>query len=220
MPELSVGGVLITLDLSMTIIILCSPVSCSDKQRNGRSMNMHRSNKYLGMTAKRFHTLNPRHHECWSTNRDTHLEVQRWEEWAQAVPNPGIWIRTGVKNPERCKHIMSMHTVLLRAENPWHNLYTALAQVQYYTEYYLRKHWFPRLEIEILIDVRNYGFVDHHVELILLDIDIPEEKTSTETSNDEGDFITVTGTKRARRESRKAQRPLVSWRPTIQSDIN
>jgi hypothetical protein len=54
----------------------------------------------------------------------------------------------------------------------------------------------------------------------VLDIDISEEKTSTETSNDEGDFITVTGTKRARRESCKAPRPLVSWRPTIQSDIN
>ena len=55
---------------------------------------------------------------------------------------------------------------------------------------------------------------------VVLDIDISEEKTLTETSNDEGDFITVTGTKRARRESRKAPRPLVSWRPTIQSDIN
>ena len=56
--------------------------------------------------------------------------------------------------------------------------------------------------------------------MILLDIDIPEEKTSTKTSNDEGDFITVTGTKRARRQSRKAPRPLVSWPLTIQSDIN
>jgi hypothetical protein len=32
--------------------------------------------------------------------------------------------------------------------------------------------------------------------------------------------VPVTGTKRARRQSRKAPRPLVSWRPTIQSDIN
>ena len=54
---------------------------------------------------------------------------------------------------------------------------------------------------------------------MLFDIDIPEEKTSTETSNDEGDFIAVTGTKRARRQSRKAPRPLVSLRLTIQSDI-
>ena len=69
------------------------------------------------------------------------------------------------------------------------------------------------------------GMFESHISIplygmVVLDIDIPEEKTSTETSNDEGDFITVTGTKRARRESRKAQRPLVSWRPTIQSDIN
>ena len=36
------------------------------------------------------------------------------------------------------------------------------------------------------------------------DIDIPEEMTSTKTSNDEGDFITVTGTKRGRRQSSKS----------------
>jgi hypothetical protein len=42
---------------------------------------------------------------------------------------------------------------------------------------------------------------------------LTEEKTSTKTSNDEGDFITVTVAKRARQQTREPPRPLDSRRP-------
>ena len=54
----------------------------------------------------------------------------------------------------------------------------------------------------------------------VLDIDIPKEKTLTKTSNDEGDFTTVTGTKRARRQTSKPPRPLDSQGPLVSAGTN
>jgi hypothetical protein len=57
------------------------------------------------------------------------------------------------------------------------------------------------------VDSRVSAIHSYNIQYVL-DIDIPEEKTSTKTSNDEGDFIPVTVTKRVRRQTRKLPRPL------------
>jgi len=53
--------------------------------------------------------------------------------------------------------------------------------------------------VDSRVSIHSYNILQYDV----LDIDIPEEKTSTKTSNDEGDFIPVTVTKKVRRQTRK-----------------
>ena len=66
----------------------------------------------------------------------------------------------------------------------------------------LQGHLFAKFR-DIIMGITHFSIPTTIEPRSVLDIDIPKEKTLTKTSNDEGDFITVTGTKRARRQSSK-----------------